>query len=835
MSEETVCACPGTAAQDPQVVSNPPGLPEISYRVDDFTGFRRALLRPLPGERALSAWRPTPGDLGLQVLEWWAYLGDVLTFYNERFANESYLRTATQAGSIANLVALLGYEPTPGIAATGTLAVLSTAGHPAGPLVIPVGMPLSSTASPGVPAQTFEVDASAAATGQAVFTFTAQSSVPVTLSPNNDLKLNMDGSPKSVLLAGRVSGVKAGDRLVLADSKFDGTADNWSLVTVTVVAPATDPGTGVVNTAVTFRSSGGWGPTPPLKNQNAAASHKPGADSTAYRLMRPAAAASLFNAAALKATDEERAIVRTVHDNVTVFEAHLSAAVGAISPGDLVLFDAGAGKPSALALVTGTSEALYPVPYPRTASSNAPRLPDILIAHTVLYLATPDSSVLEPGTINNHEDRIASIAVRYGFKDVGTIIGVPKPELQLDSFPPSVAAASAPPPGTAFLQDKTGVGIQVQVGDTDSGQVSISMTGPQVTGALAVPLQLLLNLIPVSRGTTVTGEVLGSGNAALASQSFTLSKSPLTYLASGVSWSSTLKVFVDQIPWQEVPSFYGRAATARVFVVKRSPDQTVTTVTFGDGVNGARLTSGTGNVTATYRYGSGDASPPAGSLTTISQPQLNLASVQNPVAVSGGRDPQASEDVRTDAPASVATFDRVISATDYEQAAAQAPGVSRAAASWTFDGAGKRTLVTVYVGDDQAAVQAAKAALTGADDPNRPVSVLGAKPIDLSLSCTLVIAAGQSASTATAAARTAVSGPPDGPPDGVFSPGRMGIGQLLYRSAIDAALKVPGVTAVRDLVVTWEGHVLDEFFDPGQGSFFLPPSQVHITGVNVNG
>ena len=48
-------------------------------------------------------------------------------------------------------------------------------------------------------------------------------------------------------------------------------------------------------------------------------------------------------------------------------------------------------------------------------------------------------------------------------------------------------------------------------------------------------------------------------------------------------------------------------------MVSRSPDQTVTTVTFGDGVNGARLTSGTGNVVATYRYGSGrPARPPGG-------------------------------------------------------------------------------------------------------------------------------------------------------------------------------------------------------------------------------
>ena len=145
--------------------------------MDDFTGFRRALLRPLPGEQAIGAWQPAPGDLGLQVLEWWAYLADVLTFYNERIANESYLRTATQPGSVANLVALLGYEPAPGIAATGNLAAVSTAGHPAEPLVIPAGMSLSSTASPGVPSQTFEVDCRPAS-------FTGPSNVPVTLSPD---------------------------------------------------------------------------------------------------------------------------------------------------------------------------------------------------------------------------------------------------------------------------------------------------------------------------------------------------------------------------------------------------------------------------------------------------------------------------------------------------------------------------------------------------------------------------------------------------------------------------------------------------------------------------
>jgi phage-related protein len=266
--------------------------------------------------------------------------------------------------------------------------------------------------------------------------------------------------------------------------------------------------------------------------------------------------------------------------------------------------------------------------------------------------------------------------------------------------------------------------------------------------------------------------------------------------------------------------------------VTRSADQSVTTVTFGDGVNGARLPSGTGNVVASYRYGSGKASPPAGRLTTIGQPQLNLASMQNPVAVSGGEDPQAPGDVRTAAPASVTTFAQAISATDYEQIARQASGVNRAAASWTFDGAERRTLVTIYVGDGPAAVTSATTALAGTKNPDRPVVVTAATAIELSLSCRLMVAPGQQVSAVVAAAQAAMSASAGG----LFSPGRMGIGRRLYRSAIDAALKVPGVTAVHQLQVTGPEQVLGEVLDPGPGAYFdLPPDQVDIEAVSADG
>ena len=58
-------------------------------------------------------------------LEMWAYIADVLAFYDERIANESYLRTAARRSSLRRIVELLGYTPRSGIAASATVAALA--------------------------------------------------------------------------------------------------------------------------------------------------------------------------------------------------------------------------------------------------------------------------------------------------------------------------------------------------------------------------------------------------------------------------------------------------------------------------------------------------------------------------------------------------------------------------------------------------------------------------------------------------------------------------------------------------------------------------------------
>jgi hypothetical protein len=125
MSNGSEPVCPCDRFVRPRVIYNPPGLASIAYRAGDFITFRHALLLARPGEMELVNWRPNATqDLALQMVEWWAYLADILTFYNERIANQDYLRTADLPESVKRLIQVLGYRPRPGIGATGTVAAL---------------------------------------------------------------------------------------------------------------------------------------------------------------------------------------------------------------------------------------------------------------------------------------------------------------------------------------------------------------------------------------------------------------------------------------------------------------------------------------------------------------------------------------------------------------------------------------------------------------------------------------------------------------------------------------------------------------------------------------
>ena len=94
-----VCPCDGLA---PPAPTNLPELLAIAYRVGTWASFRQAVLtpcwrrRPGPGAsrtdpRSTASRSGAPigaGDLAVMIAEWFAYIADILTFYNERIANE---------------------------------------------------------------------------------------------------------------------------------------------------------------------------------------------------------------------------------------------------------------------------------------------------------------------------------------------------------------------------------------------------------------------------------------------------------------------------------------------------------------------------------------------------------------------------------------------------------------------------------------------------------------------------------------------------------------------------------------------------------------------------
>ena len=96
-----------------------------------------------------------PADPAIALLDGWATVGDVLTFYQERIANEGYLRTATERRSVLELARLVGYALRPGVAATVYLAY-TLDDNQTEPVTIPAGARSQSIPGPGELPQSFE-------------------------------------------------------------------------------------------------------------------------------------------------------------------------------------------------------------------------------------------------------------------------------------------------------------------------------------------------------------------------------------------------------------------------------------------------------------------------------------------------------------------------------------------------------------------------------------------------------------------------------------------------------------------------------------------------------
>jgi predicted phage baseplate assembly protein len=128
--------------------------PVIDYVTKDYEGFKQAMLGQIPV--LLPNWTDrSESDFGVVLVELFAYVADILSYYQDRVANEAFLATATQRRSVAELLRLIGYQIDPGLAATAHLHVEVAADVAVPAAALPYQV--RTAGRPGEPDLTFEV------------------------------------------------------------------------------------------------------------------------------------------------------------------------------------------------------------------------------------------------------------------------------------------------------------------------------------------------------------------------------------------------------------------------------------------------------------------------------------------------------------------------------------------------------------------------------------------------------------------------------------------------------------------------------------------------------
>lgn len=183
MSKGCGC-CSGIEVVTPQSVANRPGLGALSYRAGTHATFFESMLARIAslyldvpvadGSGTLDRVYPLSGlalvagklqkissalstrdvsDPSIALLDAWATVADVLTFYQERIANEGYLRTAVERRSVMELARLVGYRLRPGVSSSVYLAFTVADGFNG---VVPSGTRAQSVPGVGQKPQPFE-------------------------------------------------------------------------------------------------------------------------------------------------------------------------------------------------------------------------------------------------------------------------------------------------------------------------------------------------------------------------------------------------------------------------------------------------------------------------------------------------------------------------------------------------------------------------------------------------------------------------------------------------------------------------------------------------------
>ena len=102
-------------------------VPQVDYTSRDYLSIRDDLLALIP--TFAPQWtNRDPADFGIVLLQMFAYMGDLQSYYTDRAGNEAFISTASKRSSILRHAALLDYQPTQSTPALVELTFTNTSG-----------------------------------------------------------------------------------------------------------------------------------------------------------------------------------------------------------------------------------------------------------------------------------------------------------------------------------------------------------------------------------------------------------------------------------------------------------------------------------------------------------------------------------------------------------------------------------------------------------------------------------------------------------------------------------------------------------------------------------
>lgn len=732
--------CEGVAAATPVEIVNRGGLSEVAYRVGEYGLFRASLHAALSSSafqqlRALHT--RDDDDFTIGLIDAFACAADVLTFYQERIANESWLETASERVSLQEMGKLVGYRLRPGVAAETWLAfALETppapppglgddpgnfvTGVPAG-ISLPVGLKVQSIPGPDEKPQTFETVeelAEARPAWNAMRPWMGEDHIPV-------------HGENEAWLAGVATNLKLGDPVLLVGAEFFNfsSSDRWDFRILTGV----EPDTANDRTRITWsRGLGAFDPPSMPSSRPHVFALRKRASVFGHNAPDPKFIEGAGNFWPHFHLNGEHNADDTNGGSVDldgVYPEIVADKPGTLSERSLAVLAKGNFNRPDENYPAGTYVELY-----RVASTAELSRVDFAISAKVARLYLEGENLLDKFFNAVRETSIFAKSELLPLAQRPVTNAVSGNRIPLNVAADGLIAGRKLIVKGQRASNGSAVTVQatlVAAHPIDAARCELEIT-PQLPAALRRDSVVVhANVAQASHGETVT-QVLGSGDASQSFQYFELKQLPLTYRATATETGATaeLAVRVADVKWNERRTLYGATPSDKIYALSLDEKNRLF-VGFGDGIRGARLPSGINNVRATYRKGLGsEGNVTAESLTQLVSRPLGLKGVANPLAAEGGTDPEDEIAARRTIPLTTRTLGRAVSVLDYEDFARAFSGIAKAQAAVLNVRQGRTVTVTLAAPDGASITPASPvwqnllAALKAGGDPHVQVTLL---------------------------------------------------------------------------------------------------------------